>query len=324
MSNKDKFLTNNSIKDGIKREPAGSAEPMNAVAGKWFSGISAQQLERLSDIKDKVIETADKAVTDLVRAKMRIGGLLNEARDMFPGDKEFGQWRKHNIPEISTTEATYCMRVEKQFGNAPALIERVGWSAMRELSYAPEKLVNKIMADPDSAPTTKKDAREAVKEAKEPEPKADEGQELLDELHEQYKEQQEPIEAEYEEVDTPSAPPAEVKDNRVQVQPMTIEEKWRYMLTLNTAKRVKLREHYSRDPFVILGLAPDSELAFISIDTVNAIVKELITDPDLSPLDRDAITQAGTEVREIAIERRKQVEKDGLKAKFEAQVLGGA
>lgn len=284
MANKDKFLKGKpTILDDIKREPAGSLQPMDANEGKWHNGINSANLTRLTEIADDVIETANKAVLDLVRAKMRIGKLLNEAREIFVGDNEFGKWRKDKLPDMSKTEMSYCMTIQRRFGSATDAIENIGWSVLRELAYAPESLVQKVTQDPESMPSNKAEAREMVqaeKAAIDPPKQKQVSEEFVDDIssmleknrREAAEKNQEPKTVTGEVI--PANPPAENKPVQVGIDKyavLTIEERWQFYLTLPVLKRIERMGEFDSDPFVLFGLAPDTEIGMISRDTLDVI-----------------------------------------------------
>lgn len=226
--------------------------------GKWFNGITAENLNQLSTLADEVNQTIEVAVVHLVRCKMRIGRALNAAREIFPGDKEFGQWRAEVLPNISKTEATYCMKAEKTFRSAPELIEKMGWSTMRELSYAPKSLVDKIIENPEEAPKSRGEAvaaKKAITEAK-PEPKP---------------------------VPIPGEGKEPIKIGKITYPLTTIEERWTYYLSLPLRERVERSNEYDNDFYVILGLSPDTEIGAVSKDVLTCLAEMHKREFDDSP-----------------------------------------
>jgi hypothetical protein len=128
-----------------------------------LAGMSAQSLSELDAIATQITETVDKTVLTVAKARLKIGKLLLEAREKFPGDNEFGKWRKKVLPEIAQRTATSYMAVARDFKDAPALVEAIGWTAARELISAPDSLKKKVKAKAEEGETT---SAAEIKEAK--------------------------------------------------------------------------------------------------------------------------------------------------------------
>lgn len=137
---------------GFEEEPqkSGSLQPMEANAGKWTHAVDAQSLTDLAEIAQKIQETVDETVLTVARARLRIGSLLNEARDKFPGDKEFGQWRKVVLPDLNPKTATSYQAMAASFKNAPDLVETMGWATARALINASPEVVKQVEAKVES------------------------------------------------------------------------------------------------------------------------------------------------------------------------------
>ena len=114
------------------------------MTAKWHKGLPAAHLQDLRSKADEINTAMHDTITAVIRAKLKIGRLLLDARELFVGDKEFGQWRQDVLPDLSATEAGYCMQAARKYENAPALIEKVGWSALRELVYSPDTLIKEL------------------------------------------------------------------------------------------------------------------------------------------------------------------------------------
>jgi hypothetical protein len=113
----------------MKDDPKDMTSTMDT---KWFKDVDAAGLSQLQEIGDKIEVIVQDTVTTVARARLRIGALLIDARLLFKGDKEFGQWRKEVLPDIAPRTANTYMNMAKHFKNAPELLEAVGWNAARE------------------------------------------------------------------------------------------------------------------------------------------------------------------------------------------------
>jgi len=122
----------------------GSLQPMEASKGKWHSGISAENLQRLDEIQQKIAGKIDETVISVARARLYIGEHLNEAREIFAGDQEFGKWRKSVLPNLAPRTCTAYMAMAREFKDAPSLVEAMGWSTARELISAPEDVKSEV------------------------------------------------------------------------------------------------------------------------------------------------------------------------------------
>ena len=317
MSNKDNFLKDNSIKDAIVRTPAGGSQ--------WFTGLSSAELDVLSGIVDEVSTTADDAVTALVRAKMRIGKSLNAARKIFKGDKEFGQWRKEMLPNISATETTYCMKIQSTFASAPELIDKMGWSSMREMAYAPESLIKHLNDNPDQAPATKAEARKMAKEVDEKYAGIDSSPEGIAAMLEKNRQEAKnksagtkegelvPREVEVPEREQPTLTRSttEVSVGLNKYPRLTIQERWLYYLSLPIEERISRRAEYDEDPYVILGLSPDTEVGTVSLSILD-LIKSQTNDR--------VIVEACDDIIDISMENFKAVEAGKFAARVKAEM----
>lgn len=319
MANKDKFLQGKTAMSTL----AGSKAPMQAAEGKWFNGVDAAGLDKLSGIADEVAKTMDEAVTQLTRAKLRIGKMLNEAREVFQGDKEFGQWRAQAIPNMSTTDATYCMKAAAMFGSAPELIDKVGWSVMRELVYAPPVLLNRIQSGEVEIPTTKSETRQMVSDSRDTPPPlsaATDGPVVVDGDY-TYVDDAEVSPEATEKAEDSSPPPAE---KRVRVGSktyllLTIDQKWMYYLSLNVESRLNHAADFGFDPFIMLGLPPDSEAQLMSRDALNMLVQGYSSDPALSQEAISTIKGAAKDVLEIINDSFEPMTEERIAERFRAE-----
>jgi hypothetical protein len=148
-------------------EKFGSLQPMEASKGKWHSGISAEHLQRLDEIQEKISNKIDETVISVARARLYIGDLLNQAREIFPGDLEFGKWRKAVLPNLAPRTCTAYMAMAREFKDAPSLVEAMGWSTARELISAPEDVKSEVKSKvAEGEVITKEEIKESKSKAK--------------------------------------------------------------------------------------------------------------------------------------------------------------
>ena len=121
--------------------PAGSLQPIGDQKG-WANNTTngALSLQTLDALADDIGKEIDKTHKVVARAQIKVGKLLLEARKEFPGDKEFGQWRKEKTPIKSAGTANDLMRVAETFSKAPELVAACSFSVLRELVYCPEEV----------------------------------------------------------------------------------------------------------------------------------------------------------------------------------------
>ena len=119
--------------------PAGSLEPIGPGKG-WTGRLSALSLSTLDALATDIGREIDKTHKAVARAQIKVGKLLLEARKEFPGDKEFGQWRKEMTPIKSRGTAFSLMRVAETFKDAPELVAACSFSVLRELVYCPKEV----------------------------------------------------------------------------------------------------------------------------------------------------------------------------------------
>ena len=115
-------------------EAAGSAAPLDSVSkSKWYAGVDAAGLEKLNEVRETIDRVMDETVMTVARARLRIGHLLIEAREVFPGERQFGQWAKENVSQLAPRTRNTYMNMARQFGSAPDMVEQIGWSNARFL-----------------------------------------------------------------------------------------------------------------------------------------------------------------------------------------------
>ena len=142
------FEDNHSKHRSLPANPqAGSLAPLDSTKeGKWERAISANQLTTLTEIATNIEDCMRETVLSVARARIKIGKLLNQARELFPGDKEFGQWRKVMVPDLAPRTCNTYMSIAREFKDAPALVEAIGWSTAREMLSAPPEVKERVIA----------------------------------------------------------------------------------------------------------------------------------------------------------------------------------
>jgi hypothetical protein len=150
------------------KKPAGSLEPTNAGAGKWWNGIDSADIGQLSALATDINKTVDQTVKQVARGKIRVGKLLLEARAMFVEDQAFGKWRKENTVIQSKQHTHYLMQVAERFGDAPKLIAGANYSVLQELVLAEQEDIEWIEAKIDAGEElpTVVEVRKKVKQTK--------------------------------------------------------------------------------------------------------------------------------------------------------------
>ncbi len=98
-------------------------------------------------ISDAVLYIEHLAL-DTVITKIKLGGLLSEAREQFPADQEFGQWRKESLPWMSRQVAFEHMQVFGKFGGvSPDLQQLPSYAVLVQLAKptTPPSAVEKVL-----------------------------------------------------------------------------------------------------------------------------------------------------------------------------------
>jgi hypothetical protein len=199
------------------------------------------------DIRTKYREgmaLAKKSVTYMIT----VGRYLQEARDLIDGDKEFGQWRKDAIPEISSRLATNLMGVYRRFGDRDV---NLSFSAMTELLPAPDDVIEEVVQESANNPLTVAEIRDKVKAAK--------------------KAKEQPAKKAKEQ-------PKDYAEPKLTMNRVGVEEKKEVSLVDETQDIVNLpveqRVKRSKDAYVIFGLSPFIEGQH-NIDNIELIYREI-------------------------------------------------
>ena len=132
---------------------------------KELTTKSSNELNKLAkDITDKAIG----AVNHVVKAKIQIGKKLIKAKSIIGSDEDFVKWCEEKTPINSRQERSYCMKVAQKFATSELMIEAVPYSVLRELTTAPDSLVEAVALSVSSGekPPTTKEARQMVRDSK--------------------------------------------------------------------------------------------------------------------------------------------------------------
>lgn len=199
---------------------------MNAV-------VKHTELSDLADLINRAWENAEALAQRTVETYVMVGQYLLQARGQFPGDRQFGQWRKDQLPQISKEWSSRLMAVARKWGTDPNTVPQLPVSALAELVYAPDEVVEKVVeATEDGNKPTVKEIRKMVKDSKEPEPPADT-----------------PKVRSFAEV---------VEDSQSSTKPiqpaaLSLEDEEEHILALDFKDR--LAKHKSVSPWVVIGLS---------------------------------------------------------------------
>lgn len=151
--------------------PAGSVAPHNSTmdGSKWHHGVGAADLGRLTKIGSEINEVFDKGLRDHARMQINIGRLLNDARVLIPGDRQFGQWREANTPINNKSSANKLMNLARQVGEGritQTMIDGLPLSSLKELLTAPESVLGEITERLEAGETpTRDEIRQTTREA---------------------------------------------------------------------------------------------------------------------------------------------------------------
>lgn len=125
---------------------SGSLQPMTEKP-QWWGGVDAASLNALSAKAEKINDKVDKMVKRAVKDLADVGMILLEAREMFKGDKEFGQWRAECTQIKSGQDAYRAMtlaRGQKEGLISHTAMEKLPVGTLVELAKAPGIVVEAI------------------------------------------------------------------------------------------------------------------------------------------------------------------------------------
>lgn len=272
----------------------------------WAEFLNEDEAEFLKDTAMEIKEIGDRTVEAIAKAKMEIGRKLLAARAIFPGDNEFGKWRKQEVPFLSGTETSYCMKAAKVFADHRELIESMSWTALRELAYAPQSMLDRLIESDERIEMSRKQVREAIDEERRD---LTEGAEIVlvdggDGTMIPMKEEPEP------------EPETVIKVGRKKFPPLSMEERWIYILTLDLPDRIACMDKLTYDAFLVFGMSPDTEIAYVNLATVNALETSLmLAYPDCE----SDIRRAADDLRALAEDKEGEIKHGEYQKRFIAE-----
>lgn len=135
-----------------------------AADKKWTKGIGAAELAELAEAADKINKLHHETVNFVARKQIEVGQILLQAREKFPGDKEFGQWRETCTPIGSRQTAHKLMQLATQTGEGritDKLLDGLPTSTLFELLSAPDTVVATVQEKVEAGEKpSQKDVRE--------------------------------------------------------------------------------------------------------------------------------------------------------------------
>lgn len=129
-----------------------------AINNKWHAGLPAAVLTDLAAKADEISRIHADLVHHVVRQQIKVGQILLQARDLFAGDKEFGQWREAATPVKSRQTAHRLMQLASQVGQGritDKVIDALPTTTIFEMLSAPDSVVQAIEQSIDQAPGAK-------------------------------------------------------------------------------------------------------------------------------------------------------------------------
>ena len=126
---------------------------------------------RLHEIAEEIRQhnhTAEGILASAIPHYMDIADLLIEARELHPGDKEYGRWRSDVLPEFSATWCSRLVQIRQSEALQPIIKDNLmSISQLSELVSVPreETLVSIVEQVRSDKPMTVKEIRQAKKDA---------------------------------------------------------------------------------------------------------------------------------------------------------------
>ena len=150
---------------------SGSEAPITTLDGsKWHHNVPSASLSKLTKLSTEINEVFDKGLRDHVRMQINVGRLLIDARELIPGDRQFGQWREANTPIGNKSTANKLMNLARQVGEGritQTMIDGLPLSSLKELLTAPESVLGEVTERLESGEVpTRDDIRQSSSEAK--------------------------------------------------------------------------------------------------------------------------------------------------------------
>jgi hypothetical protein len=130
--------------------------------------VTLEANEAMSNAK-RAWENGNSLAKRAIDCYLETGRYLLQAREQFPGDKEFGQYRQQVIPDMSTKWAGDLMRIARRFSidNAPD----TSISVLKEIASAPDSVIEEVRSrSVEGEKLTVKEARDLVRQTRDPDP----------------------------------------------------------------------------------------------------------------------------------------------------------
>lgn len=202
--------------------------------------------------------SANEFAGKAMRKYIEVGRLLTEARQLFKGDKEFGQWRSENTT-LSKSWTSRLLRVYGAYGDTPP--DGLSISTLAEIAGASPDLQDSVVertADPEQKTPSVRDVREEVKKER-ASVSSEAAREGISE----------------ERV---------IADRKKQAPTLSLEEKCQTGLELDIKERIEVwatqkKKHTVEDAFVLLGLPPFFD-GRPNMETIMVIAHALLWDND--------------------------------------------
>lgn len=150
-------------------ELAGSLAPLDSTrdGSKWHHGVDAAGIAKLTRLSTEINKVVEETTNSVAKAQIKVGRLLNEARELIPGDLQFGQWRAANTTITNKSTANKLMNLAKQVGDGRItqdLIDALPMSTLKELISAPDNVLSYVRDTlKDGGTVTGAEIREAKK-----------------------------------------------------------------------------------------------------------------------------------------------------------------
>ncbi len=138
----------------------------------WSAFVNAEETSRLNQLRISIeaeLMNANSLAQQALEKYLAVGLHLREARLMFPGDKEFGAWRKDAVPGIGSKWANDLMLVAEKFADRlltqspdadSQALRQLPVSTLRQLVPADDRTISDVAAEVrEGTLITKSDAR---------------------------------------------------------------------------------------------------------------------------------------------------------------------
>ena len=126
---------------------------------------TAAALDSLAAQIQEKMEAGNRFAQQAVSTYMEVGLLLCEARDLHPGDLQFGQWRAKALPNVQAGWSTKLMQVARDKRLHGPEMKDFNISALAEMASAPDEVIQQLVdqSKEDGKPPTIKEIRIAKK-----------------------------------------------------------------------------------------------------------------------------------------------------------------